>query len=374
MRIVSLGGALLEASRYKIRRSLRVAPRSLAEVASRSWVIAPGVEELFPPTYVPESHLDRIVRGAPPELKTPAQSRDEVIGLKGIHVGGPTTAVVLRDAFLLGSNCYCGMHKEDLYTGSDVRSLLRGDWGEVPQAVLATSYAGARWYGHVLIDDLPLQELAPTVGLPIGHVRPKFPHEAGWRSALQIPEPRPYSVLRARELVFIDDRGQNLAKRRRYQKIRAQLSNRPRGHERIFLARKTSGGGEKRGLVNEAEIEQRLASEGFHIVDTSTVTVEEMLQRCAGASVIVSIEGSHSAPAYYFAGDGACVMFLYPPGRVGTNMTFLASFFGLFGAMFICEPVEGADPAQLFRADPDELMREVDEASKRARLAASTVH
>ncbi len=187
-----------------------------------------------------------------------------------------------------------------------------------------------------------------------------YKHEPGWRAALGVPAPPAYGVLRARELIWIDDCGQNLAKRRRYEMMRARLDGIPHGHERVFL-RRPSSGGEDRQIVNIGEVEDRLQREGFHIVDTGQLTVDEMLKCCMGASMVVSVEGSHAAPAYYFGRRGGCVLFIYPPNRVSVLMPRLASFYGEIGAMFIGQPIAGGEAD--FRVDPDELIREIDRAA-----------
>jgi Glycosyltransferase 61 len=263
---------------------------------------------------------------------------------------------------------YCGLYRGDLYSTLGWRALWRGETGELAQCILATTYSGTRWFGHFLHDELPLQELVSSLGAGVGHLRPSHKHEPGWRAALGVKAPPSYASLRVRELVLIDDCGQNPAKRSRYRKLRSRVSGFPRGHDRIFLRRSRSPGSEDRHIVNSDEVEERLVQEGFHVVDTGHITVDEMLKRCMGASIIVSVDGSHATPSFYFGGRGACLLFIYPPKRVSVLLPRLAQFYGMIGAMFIGEPVSRSDSE--FRVDPDELMREID-ACARARNMAS---
>jgi capsular polysaccharide biosynthesis protein len=168
--------------------------------------------------------------------------------------------------------------------------------------------------------------------------------------------------VRARKLIWVDDCGQNLAKRSRYQSLRSRVTGFANGHDRVFLRRNPFPAGEVRRIVNGAEVEDRLVREGFHIVDTGQVTVDEMLTRCMNASMVVSVEGSHAAPAYYFARRGACLLSLYPPRRVSVLMPRLASFYGQVGAMFVGEPSAEGDSD--FYVNPDELIREIDRAAE----------
>jgi hypothetical protein len=87
-----------------------------------------------------------------------------------------------------------------------------------------------------------------------------------------------------------------------------------------------------------------------------------------GASIVVSVDGSHAAPSFYFGRRGACLLFIYPPKRVSVLLPRLAQFYGMIGAMFIGEPVSGSDSE--FRVDPDELMHEIDVCC-RARTVAN---
>jgi hypothetical protein len=360
-RLGHFAGAAAAMAGYKVRRGLGVSPRVLEQAAEKSWEIAPGIDEPHVPIYIPESHFGRILRSSPPSQPVP-----ELIAAirNDRHHGDATKAYLLRDALLFRQHVYCGRYRGDLYSSLDWRALWQSETAETEQCILASTYSGARWFGHFLHDELPLQELAASLGNAVGHLRRIYKHEPSWREALGVPAPPSYAVLRARELVWIDDRGQNPTKRSRYQTLRSRLERFPRGHERVLLRRPASGG-EDRHIVNIDELEERLVREGFHVVDTGHVTVHQMLEQCLGAAMVVSVEGSHAAPAYYFARRRGCVFFVYPPGRVSVLMPRLASFYGQIGAMFVGQPVTGSDTD--FRVDPDELIGEIDRADRFAR-------
>jgi hypothetical protein len=346
---------------YKVRRGLGMWARQLKDVAEKTWEIAPGVDEPHVPLYIPESHFGRIEAHAPPYQHQPVSSLLAAIRQER-HRGGATRAYLLRDAFLLGQRIYCGLYQGDLYSTLGWRALWRANTAEIAEGVMASTYSGARWFAHLLYDEFPLQELASTLGNSVGHVRPAYPHEPGWRAVLGVPAPPAYAAVRARKLIWVDDCGQNLAKRSRYQSLRSRVTGFANGHDRVFLRRNPFPAGEVRRIVNGAEVEDRLVREGFHIVDTGQVTVDEMLTRCMNASMVVSVEGSHAAPAYYFARRGACLLSLYPPRRVSVLMPRLASFYGQVGAMFVGEPSAEGDSD--FYVNPDELIREIDRAAE----------
>jgi hypothetical protein len=122
-------------------------------------------------------------------------------------------------------------------------------------------------------------------------------------------------------------------------------------------------GGEERRILNEEEVVRRLTQEGFQLVDTSTPDVDDIVKGCAGASLIVTVDGSHAAPALYLAREGATVMVLYPPVGVNNLIPELSTYFGLQGAMFVGEPA--GDAPTVFRVDPDELMSFIDQLGGR---------
>jgi hypothetical protein len=350
---------------YNGRRALAIPARSLEQVATKSWELAPGVDEPYPTICISESHFGRILGSAPPYQSVASVTADI---RRDRHYGGPTRAFLLRDALLFRQHVYCGLYRGDLYSTLGWQALRRAETGELSHSILATTYSGTRWFGHFLHDELPLQELVSSLGVGVGHLRPTYKHEPGWRAVLGVKAPPSYASLRVRELVLIDDCGQNPAKRSRYLKLRSRLTGFPRGHDRIFLRRSRSRGSDDRHIVNSEEVEERLVQEGFHVVDTGQITVDEMLKRCMGASIVVSVDGSHAAPSFYFGRRGACLLFIYPPKRVSVLLPRLAQFYGMIGAMFIAEPVSGSDSE--FRVDPDELMREIDVCC-RARTVAN---
>jgi hypothetical protein len=353
---------------YKTRRALRIAPRSLAESVEREVLLELGVEEPAVRPIILPRHLDRIRAGF--EGRSALEVRSRINTRR--HRAVPTRALILKDVLLFDGAFYCGMHKEDLFRGRGFKSTLFSQpAAEMDRAVWATSYAGARWFGHFLHDDLPLEVLASGLGPMVGHARPPYRHEAGWRKALDLPGPDLYGALRVRELTVLDDVGQTRGKRRRYAALRSRLAGRKGAADRVVLLR-GSGGGEERRIQDEALLWERLRGEGFAILDTSVLSVDELLEKCAGASVVVSVEGSHAAPAFYLARAGATLVFLYPPSRVSSLMPQLSSFFGLRAAMFVGEPVD--DSPFVFKVDPDELLRLIDQAVEEPRAALEAEH
>jgi hypothetical protein len=348
---------------YKVRRGLGARARTLADVVQRESILAPGIEEPAVRPKILDHHLQRIRGGT---LGRPAELVVGDINAPRVN-HTPTRALVLNDVVLFDRAFYSGMHKHDLFRGKGFwPTLLEGPAADLESAVFATTYAGARWYGHFLHDEFPLQELAATLGTMVGHARPAYAHEAGWRSLLKIPSPALYGSLRVRELTVLDDLGQHPDKRRRYAAMRARIPAGLGRNERVLLMRGRSGGEERR-ILNEEEIVQRLTKEGFRFVDTSTGGVDEIVRGCAGASLVLTVDGSHAAPALYLAREGATVLVLYPPVGVNIILPQLATFFGLRGAMFVGEAA--GDAPSVFRVDPEELAFFIDDIDGRRKTA-----
>lgn len=116
-------------------------------------------------------------------------------------------------------------------------------------------------------------------------------------------------------------------------------------------------------MPNEGEVLRRFIEAAFTLVEASSVNGGELLRRCAGASIVVGVEGAHAAPAFIFLGGGATLGALHLACRVTTMMPRLGPFFGLVTAMFVGEAFQ--DSTFQFRVDPDELLKWIDEVAKR---------
>jgi capsular polysaccharide biosynthesis protein len=350
---------------YKVGRAFGRRPASLAEAADREFIVSPGVEEPAVRPFIFDDHLGR-VRGGFGDR--PAFQVLNDINQKR-HLAAPTRALVLKDVVLFDRAFYSGHHKEDLFQAGGLRRTLFSEpAADLLAAVWASSYAGARWYGHFLHDDLPLEVLATALGSVVGHVRPRYRQEPGWRHALETPAPASYGMLRVQELMLLDDVGQNPAKRARYVALRERVRGKLGRADRVVLRRATAGGEERR-IEDEERLWERLSREGFDLIDTSNVSVEELLRRCGGASLVVSVEGSHASPAFYLARPGAALVVLYPPYRVTTQLTQLATFFGLRAAMFVGEPAQ--ESRSVFKVDAEELLRLIDRVAGEARTSSA---
>ena len=339
--------------KYKTLRALRFPPRSLADVAVKRWEIAPGDQEDVQPIPLPEGHLQKI--GGGPFGETPDQLRASFTATHLVHE--PTEAYLLRNVTLNGPFFYSGMHKGDLYAPNQLppHATEAEGFADLPHCVLSGTYAGAKWYGHFLHDDLPLQMAAISLGHPVLNARRIYSHEPGWRAAVGIALPDRYHRFFAREMIVISDYSQNRYKQQRLRMMRQKLADRPKtAHRRVYIRR--GAGGNKRILINEEEVLSLLQRQlGFSVFDPDGLSVAQIIDECNGAEFFVSVEGSHANPPLFTAAEGAKAVLLLPPFRVSDNMPRIFRTAGIRCGMFVGDPHgNGHDE---FTVNPQELAR-----------------
>ncbi|HET9376426.1 MAG TPA: glycosyltransferase family 61 protein [Chthoniobacterales bacterium] len=225
---------------------------------------------------------------------------------------------------------------------------------ECSEAILTSGIAGSTWFGHWLVDELPLQMLAAHFAPPISHLRSEHRDEPNYRAMLGLPTPKKVGTAFVSKLTVIDEFAQNPSKAKRYWRIRERLALNPKGAERVFLSR--GDWGTARVLRNEQELLDRFEVEGYSILDLSKASFTDLLRVLSGASVVVSVEGSHLTHALYAMADLGTIIILNPPARTLTTVAGIAPFCKLFAGMFICSSNEDGT----FSADADEVLSFID--------------
>ncbi len=347
--------ALLRALAYGVARAAGRSYVQLAQAATRSYTLCDAAEVPAITPFVWESHVPRI-RGA---AQYTAEHTITHFLRRKMFVFRPVVAHWLHDATLLDGSVYCRGYRHDLRAFNARKRIGLNPMGpaaEIDEAALASTSLGSTWWGHWLEDDLPLQLLAEPFAPAVGHRRALYRHEAAFREALSVVAPARYGAAVFRKLLVIDDAGQNPDKTRRYHMLRARISLLPKGHDRVFLSRGASGA--RRILVNEADVRARLEAQGFTTVDVASSTAQQLMAACSGASVVVSVEGSHLAPLLYLMADFSTMVILNPPHQVQTTVATVALFCSITSGLFICEPC--GDSRTDFAADPEELLRFID--------------
>lgn len=349
--------ALLRAVAYGVGRAAGLRYVPLAQAATRSHVLCEAAEVPAITPFVWEAHLPRI-RGA--AQFTVEHTISQFLRRK-TFLFRPVVAHWLGDATMLDGSVYCRGYRHDLRAFDSRRRVglkPTGPTAEIGEAALVSTSLGSTWWGHWLEDDVPLQLLTEPFAPPVGHWRAPYRYEASFQEALGVVAPARYGAALFKKLLVVDDAGQNPDKTRRYHVLRERTSRLPRGHHRVFLSRGASGA--RRILVNEAEVRARLEGQGFTTVDVATCTAQQLIATCTGASVVVSVEGSHLAPLLYLMANFSTMIILNPPFQVQTTVATVALFCSISSGMFICEP--SGNSRTDFVADPEELLRFIDAA------------
>ena len=337
-----------------VNKLLRRRAPELREAAVERRVLSPAEREEVEPPRMPEGHLERILSGwerEPAHFVVDRLTRREV-------QHDASEALTLRDAVLIGPELYAGAFRANLFRGE--RPGLH-DVPEFDEVILSTTRAGARWFGHFVHDELPLQLLAHELGHAVAHARPLFRDEPSLRRLFGVAQPTVLKGFRARRCTLLVDHAQNASKRARYRRMQANVPREPGPSTRVYLQRT---GGERRELQGEEALLERLLREGFTILRAGEEPVERVVAACSRAEQIVSVDGSHLAPALFSAPRGTELVTVSPPARVSTVPPDVARASGLRAAVFIGSPAASLEEPS-FTGDADELLRFLDEDARK---------
>lgn len=321
----------------------------LADVAEKSWVLRPAEAAVIPAAYFDEDDLDRVTG-------VDADSSRE-IEWRRIRGGAleyrPTVAYQLRDAVLSKGHV---IHSQLVRPVTTEPSPLWGRYLETePEpALLTATFNGSRYFGHWMMDELTRILAAPNIGLPVAPPRLLSSHQRDYLKLLDLVQHERSDVL-FRQLIIVDDRTQNAHRRERYGALRerAMRGRRVVTCEGVMLLRRQSG--VARILGNEEELAQQLAQRGFRTMCPTEHTVEEILDACMGAKVVVGVEGSQMIHALFVMQVGGTLVALQPPNRFNNILKTYCDGLGLRYAFAVGHPRENG-----FFVGPAKLMHLLD--------------
>lgn len=234
-------------------------------------------------------------------------------GQSAMHAA--TTAYLLRDVVLMDGALYMG--SEAMHLHRRTRFQLFANLTEVAQrSALYCSFGGNTYFGSWLMDDCVSYPLAQSCGRP---VRTKWPAYSGHMSEyshILAMDSQAMDNTFFRELVVFDDFGQNAGKKLRAQAIASKLSASldVQPHAGVFLVRGASGA--SRVLVNEEHVAQHLHQRyGLKVLDPTTLSIPQIVAACAGARMVVGVEGSHLLHGILHLVPGGSLLVLQPPYR-----------------------------------------------------------
>ncbi len=335
---------------YAVRRSLG-RRHALADMASRSWVVAPGRTQRVPRAVYLEETLGRAT-AAGPFSDLPDQYR--LIAAREIY-HRPTRAYALERAALVGSSIYVRGHRTPLAPDGGFRARDLLESAHFRRGALGCTYFGNMYFGHFWTDDVPLLMLAGDFGDAVRPARPLAPHARELLDVLAL-DVRDASSATFDELLVFDDCGQTRHKELRYRAVRDVFARKYRTAEPpwgVFLVRGASG--TARVLVNEEALADALRAYGVVPVHPERLSLDALSRAIAGARLVVGVEGSQLLHGFYAADEDASFLVLQPPNRFGNIVKTYADCLGMSYGFVIGEP-----RGEGFHVHLDEVLRVID--------------
>lgn len=285
--------------------------KTFREVCAREWIISPASVSTAPPAICLLGETEKVTGVGPGTNVLHEQLR--VKGGRRDHAA--TKARILRNAYLLGDYIYKRAAKIQIGVSSE-RWLCQSFGGEIKDiASLACSEVDSKYFGHWVTDGIPLLMAALEVAPPIRNSDPMTLHQQQYLSMLGLNY-ESFKGGRIRELIILEDFGQNKYKRVRYERIRkslCRLGGHPPSHAGAIILRGMSGA--SRSLINEQEIADYLLSIGFKVIDPQLQSANEIVAAIKGALVVVGVEGSHLAHGLFAMNPRGTLLVLQPPYR-----------------------------------------------------------
>ena len=296
----------------KLFRSLGRQPALQDLVLSRE-TLCPADSSPMPPVTMLQDDWDTIT--AFQSETTAAAEQARVAG--GLRTHRATERFEIADVLATPRGFYTlsrGFHQ---HGRPDMAALLRGPVLRRDRGFFALPVIGMKYFGHWLSDALPTALLCredETLYLPDN---PAWPHTRAYLDLLGLPAV-PARHMFFRRMSFASDIGQNAHRQDRQRQLRKRLQAAvpdTGADQGVFIRRGHSG--VARVLANEDALADRFAARGFAIC-ASTDPLPVLLRALAGASVVISMEGSHLAHALFAARPGALLVTLNPADRFNT--------------------------------------------------------
>jgi hypothetical protein len=235
--------------------------------------------------------------------------------LRGITSVGPCLALELPPTHLLNGQLLG--HRSRLVISPEKDPLLfrsSEPVERVPELALASSYAGAQYFGHPLTDDLPTALLA-TDFAPVAQLqlRSEGPHVTTYRSLTGVRPRFVWSLRIDKPWVFVDASLTD-SKIRRIRDMQSRIASQvptDRGDKRVYLRRR--GFGTDRSPHNEPQFEEFLLHHGWTVIGPEELPLADVIATLRGASIVAGVEGSQMDHCFFALEPGSTVIQLQPP-------------------------------------------------------------
>jgi hypothetical protein len=297
---------------------------NLKTVATKSWDIAPGETTVSPPAFYLPNQLERVTawesRFYP--FEHPARTMQGHLRVEC----GPTRGYLIKDVWLIDGALYKGNASLWLSLNPTRFPRIVVDT-EIQRGAAYCTQNGNTWFGTWLMEDCVTYALASNEGVPVTTApSPRFPlftQAPAYEHWLGMTPLRLRSAF-FHELVLFDDWSNNRSRHSRYRAMGQKLLSHVNyaAHPGVFILR--GGDGDLRLLRNEIELAEHLReTRGFRILDPLKTDVPTIVATCAGARVVVGVEGSQLVHGVNVLPQGGSLLVLQPPNRFVSYYKYL---------------------------------------------------
>ena len=346
-----------------VERLFRAAP-FLESIAARSWEIAPGTTSISRGALFLPGQFERVTGTA----YTGDPRREMAGGI--VTAQPPTRGFEVRDAILLDGSLYKLGKRLDLHSRKHLPKIkryiprMRVEY-EIECGAIYNTYDGNEFFGLWLTDDCPTYLIAQEYGVAVatnhyGVVvatnRNVATHIPQYEELLGMTTVRVNCAYLRKTILFDDDWGNNASKLQRFNLMREKLLGKVKlmPHPGVFIMRRDSG--KARIMYNEVELAERLRERrGFRIIDVTRDSVSTIISTCAGAAVVIGVEGSNLAHGLMAMHAGGALVALQPPDRFCGVLKRTTDMAGINYGFVVGQAESGG-----FRVDPIEVERTLD--------------
>jgi capsular polysaccharide biosynthesis protein len=293
----------------KLRR-LACGQRELEDVATSCEELSPAKKHYHPRPVFEESDLRRITGlGAG---TTQAYEMEQTQAVWRTHKA--TVAYTVPDLLHIEGNFYARRFKHGV-TLSSGKTLAWGQAPEIAGGVLGQTWLGAKYFGHWLLEDIPLAWLAADRGFALGAERQLQPQQVQYLELFNAPLNLLPAAAFIRSLDILQDSGLNDLSIQRWRRMRRQFAGTKQTGitPGVFLMRGSTG--EQRLLSNEVQVANLLTARGFNVVNPGMAGLTEVRAATANARIVVGVEGSQLSHGLLGVADHGALLVLQPPFR-----------------------------------------------------------
>lgn len=328
--------------------------KPVGELAVEVEEIYPAETETLPPVVMLEDDWDKIT--AVQEETT--WEAEKLRSFGGEHTHRPTTRYTFRDVLATPWGCFKAAAAFHQHGKPDLGKVARAPLRHEAAGFFGLPVIGMKYFGHFLRDGLPCSLLRREEEALYFPLNPSWPDTQGYAARLGM-ERLETELVHFNRLSICSDIGQNRHRHGRIREIydRIQATLPAKTNDRVFIRRGKTG--VARVLLNEDEVAAALEADGFAVC-AATDGSEKILATCAGAQMVVTVEGSHWAHAFYAASIGAGHLTLNPSDRFNNQYAAYMGALDLSLATLVVERREGG-----YVADIDRLRRLIDRLEAR---------